>query len=308
MSTEIKTNYELKQHSTFKIGGLAEKVYFPSTKEDLIEILKENPNVLVLGNCSNALISTAGIEEDVVITTKINEFEFSGNRVTVNCGAKGPVLSKEAEKLSLSGFEFMIGFPGSFGGMVAMNASAHNQAVSDCFVECSVFNLGTKTVTKLTKTDMDFDYRKSIIASGKYILLDATFELTPCEQEKIEELMQRNLEFRRLRQPSLKLPNVGSIFRNPDHDSAGRLLDLAGAKSLSSGDARVWENHANFIINTQSATSNDVLNLMLNMYNIVKDKYTVELKSEIKFIGIKNAEEEKIWQILSGKNTPMKQK
>ena len=120
--------------------------------------------------------------------------------------------------------------------------------------------------------------------------------------------MQRNLEFRKQRQPSLSLPNCGSVFKNPPNDSAGRLLDLAGAKELTEGGAKVWEDHANFIINYDNADSKDVLNLMHKMYNMVKNKYTIELKPEIKFIGIKEAEEQKIWQTITGENIAATQK
>ena len=97
--------------------------------------------------------------------------------------------------------------------------------------------------------------------------------------------MNRNLEFRKTRQPSLKLPNAGSIFKNPQGDSAGRLLDLSGVKVFSVNGAKVWENHANFIINENNATSIDILKLMELMKNVVYDIYKINLKPEIEFIA-----------------------
>lgn len=308
MTINQQENYELKKHTTFKIGGRAKKVFFPATIEEMVSILKENDKAIILGGCSNVLVSSNGVEEDVIITSNISEYQFEDNILKANCGTKGPLLSRECEKKGLSGFEFMIGFPGSIGGMICMNASAHSQAISDSFSKCTVFDLNTKKTLELTKEEMKFDYRKSIFSNNKYILLNAEFELKPCECEKINELMNRNLEFRKQRQPSLTLPNVGSIFKNPDNDSAGRLLDLAGAKELTFGGAKVWESHANFIVNVDNATSKDVLNLMLKMYDIVKEKYTIELQPEIKYIGIKDTEEEKIWQTMIGKNTVKTQK
>ena len=108
--------------------------------------------------------------------------------------------------------------------------------------------------------------------------------------------MDRNLEFRRQKQPSLALPNAGSVFKNPENDSAGRLLEKAGVKSCIIGGAKVWENHANFIVNIGQATSTDVLNLMKKMKEEVKSKYTIELIPEIKFIGKAEEEESKIWK------------
>lgn len=308
MTIEVYKNYELKKHTTFKIGGQAKLVYFPNEIDELISLLQQSPSAIVLGGCSNVLISSHGIDETIIITSKINSYNFDNNILSAQCGTKGPLLSKECEKHSLSGFEFMIGFPGTIGGMVNMNASAHNQAIENSFLSCNVFDRKTSQVLNLTKNDMNFAYRNSIAAQKDYVILNAVFELTPTNSEKITELMQRNLEFRKQRQPSLVLPNIGSIFKNPQNDSAGRLLDIAGAKTLQSGGAKVWENHANFIVNNENASSTDVLNLMSEMHDLVKTKYTIDLHPEIKFIGKKTGEENKLWEKLSGLNTTTKQK
>ena len=113
--------------------------------------------------------------------------------------------------------------------------------------------------------------------------------------------MNDNLKFRKAHQPLLSLPNCGSIFKNPDGDSAGRLLDSVGAKEMKCGGVRVWENHANFIVNDKNGTSTDVLNLMFQMYTKVKETYNIELKPEIVFLGGKNKKENEIWQILNRK-------
>ena len=299
---EIKKNYELKKHTTFKIGGEAKYVFFPESVDELVTLLKEKENPTLLGGCSNVLISSAGLDEDVIITTRVNQYSFDKNILTTACGTKGPLLSKESHNLGLSGFEFMIGFPGSIGGMIYMNASAHGQAISDCFKSCNVFDLHKKEVIKLNKEDMLFEYRKSVLSKNNYILLSADFELKEDCKEKINEAMQKNLNFRREKQPSLAIPNVGSIFKNPKNDSAGRLLDEAGAKGLEEGGASIWENHANFIVNRQNATSKEVLTLMQKMHNLVKEKYSIELQPEVKFIGKKDKEEEKIWNTLNTKS------
>ena len=148
---------------------------------------------------------------------------------------------------------------------------------------------------------MHFGYRKSILQEGRYILLDAKFELIPASAEEITAVMQRNLEFRKDRQPSLSTPNAGSIFRNPANDSAGRLLEKAGVKGLKQGGAQVWLGHANFIVNMEDATSTDVSMLMNKMYNEVKDKYTIKLEPEVKFIGIKSKEEDELWDTMLNK-------
>ena len=295
---EVFRNYEIKNESTFRIGGKVKKVAFPSSIDELLTLLKSNEYDMVLGNCSNVLFSSDSIDKSIIITKNINEFSFNGNKLYSACGVKGPILSREPQKRGLSGFEFMVGFPGSVGGMITMNASAHNQTVEDVFVSARVFDLKEKTIKEFSKEQMMFEYRKTILLNGSYILLDAIFELKEDNVEKIQELMNRNIEFRKLRQPSLKYGNAGSTFKNPENDSAGRLLDLCEMKGQKQGGAMVFENHANFVLNFENATSLDVITLMYTMYSKVREKYRIELKPEIKYIGNEGTEEYKLWQIM----------
>lgn len=296
---EIFSNYVIKNESTFRIGGNVKKVAFPSSVDELLELLKLREYELVLGNCSNVLFSSNSINKNIIITKNVNEYHFDGNRLYVACGVRGPLISREAQKMELSGVEFLIGFPGSFGGMICMNASAHNQSISDAFVSARVYDLKNNSVKTFSKEEMLFDYRKSILSDGNYVVLDAIFELVPSQATKIDELMQRNIEFRKTRQPSLAYGNAGSTFKNPENDSAGRLLDLCDMKGVKQGGAMVFENHANFVLNYYNASSLDVLTLMYKMYSKVREKYTIELRPEIKYIGDKGTEEYKLWQIMT---------
>ncbi|MBQ7450070.1 UDP-N-acetylmuramate dehydrogenase [bacterium] len=300
---ECFENYDLKPHTTFKIGGLAKKVYFPENKEEFIEVLSSlaDKAPVVLGGCSNVLISSKGVSNPVIMTSKLDKYEFDEEFLTAQCGVKGGIISKEAQKLGLSGLEFMIGFPGWVGGMIYMNASAHNQAISDIFIEADVYNLNTKKIITLTKEDMKFSYRKSVMQIIPYILINAKFKLIKKDTKLINDLMERNLEFRKTRQPNLSYPNVGSIFRNPTGDSAGRLLDLIGAKEFKSGGAKIWQNHANFIVNTGNATSYDVLKLIKMCYDEIYKDYMIKLIPEIKFIGDMSENEAEIWNTVSKK-------
>lgn len=297
--TEIYNNYNVKKHSTFKIGGNIKKAAFPNSIEELIELLKESEYDIVLGNCSNVLFSSDDINKNIIFTEKINEFSIEGNIVNVSCGTKGPLVSHECKKHSLTGFEFLIGFPGSFGGMICMNASAHNQTISDYFIKAHVYDLEKKQIACLNKKDMEFSYRHSKISEGKYIVLNATFELKKGSDKEINEIMNRNIEFRKQRQPSLAYGNAGSTFKNPENDSAGRLLDLCGMKGEQCGGAKVFEKHANFIVNYENASSMDVLTLMYTMYSKVREKYRIELKPEIKYIGNEGTKEYKLWKIMT---------
>ena len=165
---EFVENYELKKHSTFKIGGNAKRAFFPTSTEEFVELLKELQNPIVLGGCSNVLISSQGIEQDVILTTKLNTYKIENNRIQTQCGVKVPMLAKEAENNGLSGIEFMIGFPGTVGGAVCMNASAHSQSISDTFLSCKIFDTEKKEVIELKKDEMNFGYRHSILQEKPY--------------------------------------------------------------------------------------------------------------------------------------------
>jgi len=301
MTIEVRENFDAKNLTSFKVSGLIERAYFPKNVDELIEVLKTVESPIILGNCSNVLLSSSGIKGDVIFTQKCNAIKVDGKKVYAECGLKGPMASNEVLKHSLSGFEFMIGFPGSIGGEVYMNASAKEQAISDHLTSAKVFDLDTKEVLTLSKEELEFGYRSSICQRKNYVVLSAEFDLEEKPQEEIKERMDFNLTFRKNHQPSLALPNCGSVFKNPENNSAGRLLDSIGAKDLTVGGAKVWKNHANFIINFNSATSQDILNLMLLMYNKVKEKYDIKLNPEVVYLGNNSEIEEKIWKTLKQK-------
>ena len=302
MQVEVKENFEIKNLTAFKIGGVVKKVYFPKSQEEFIYLLRELSDYLVLGNCSNLLISSSGYDGNVIITTNMKNYNINGNFVTAECGVKGPLLAQKTADAGLSGFEFMIGFPGTIGGEVYMNASAHGQAVSDKLIRCCLYNKNLKEITFKENREMMFGYRTSCLNHKEELLLSAEFELTKGNKNDIQELMKRNLESRKNIQPNLSFPNAGSVFKNPENDSAGRLLDKAGCKNLSGNNVKVWNNHANFIVNSGNALSEDVLELMLKMYTAVKEMFTIELAPEIIFVGNKTKREEEICNIIYKKN------
>ena len=290
----VKENFDISSMTTFKVGGLVKKVYFPENQKEFVALLQNVKNPVILGSCSNVIFSSQGFDGIVISTIKMNNMFVRGLKMVLECGVKGPMASQTAHQNGLSGFEFMIGFPGSIGGNVFMNAGAHGQNISDTFVQACVYDLKQKEMVYLSKKDMEFDYRKSILQSGRYILLEAEFELKKADKDIIKSLMDRNLEFRKNIQPSLSIPNAGSVFKNPENDSAGRLLDKAGVKEFDVNGVKVWEKHANFIVNTANGTSEDILELIYKMYTRVKETYTIELEPEIRYIGKKSKREEEI--------------
>lgn len=297
MAVECIENFEVKNLTCFKIGGNITKVYFPKSVAELVEVLKTEPEAKVFGNFSNTLVSSSGFDGSVIVTTKTDNVSIEGTTVIAECGVKGPKLSQLTAQAGLSGLEFMIGFPGSLGGEVFMNASACGQCVSDCLVCAKCYSRG-KGVFELPRDKMDFKYRTSRCQQDNLIILSVEFKLKKRPVEEIKAAMEANLEFRKTHQPSLILPNCGSVFRNPEGYSAGRLLDEAGAKSFSVGGVNVWKNHANFVINAHDGSSEDVLKIMYKMYSAVEDKFGITLKPEIRFLGGKNLREVELCKML----------
>jgi UDP-N-acetylmuramate dehydrogenase len=291
---EKKENFDISGMTTFKVGGIVKNIYFPVNQKEFVLLLKTLKKPVVLGSCSNIICSSQGFDGDIISTIKMNAITIRGTKVILECGVKGPMASQTAYQKGLTGFEFMIGFPGSIGGNVYMNAGAHGQSVSECFSQACVFDIKQKEILYLSNKEMNFDYRYSELQTGRYILLEAEFELKKADKNVIKELMDRNLEFRKNIQPSLAIPNAGSVFKNPENDSAGRLLDKAGVKTLEVNGVRVWEKHANFIVNTENGTSEDILELIYKMYKKVKEMYTIELEPEIRYIGKKTKREDEI--------------
>lgn len=295
----IEDDFNIKNHTSFKIGGKIKRVYFPETSDEFADVLKSNPKIKVVGNLSDTLVSSFGYDNDVISTIKLNDVKISGRRISAAAGVKGPKLSQLAAEKGLTGLEFMIGFPGSVGGEVFMNAGAHGQCIADCIKFVKVFD-GCNIIT-LTKDEMGFAYRKSACEDKGYTVIEAEFELENADIENVKRKITENLEFRKQHQPSLILPNCGSVFKNPENMSAGKLLDECGVKGLRVGGAKVWDGHANFIVNENNAASNDVLELMAEMKKRVEEKFGLELMPEIRFLGGNNKDEVELCRYLKVK-------
>lgn len=297
MVINCEKNFDIKKLTSFKIGGRINEVFLPENIDEFSQILDENPDIKVFGNLSNTLISDDGYSGKIILTKNMNSIRIENNSIIADCGVKGPQLSQTACENNLAGLEFMIGFPGSVGGEVYMNASANSQAISDRlnYAICYSKNEG---IMKLYNKEMEFQYRSSRCQKENLVVLQACFELEYSDRFAIQKRMNENLNFRKVHQPSLVLPNCGSIFKNPAGDSAGRLLDSVGVKNMISGGVRVWENHANFIVNDRAGSSLDVLNLMFEMYSKVKENYGIELEPEIRFLGGNNKKENELCKIL----------
>ncbi len=302
---EFYNNFQLKNFNTLKISSVADIVYFVKGEQDILDIFELYDDVHVLGWGSNTLFSTFGIEKPVIITRKMSDISFRHDTVEVQAGASVQKLSVEACRFSLSGFEFLIGIPASMGGAVAMNAGAHGQSISDCLISVRMYDKNDKKIKVFSKDELLFSYRNSIVKTqpGRFVVLSAKFKLEKKDKNLIKKMMDDNTQFRINVQPSLSLPNLGSVFKNPilpdgQKISAGKLIDKCGLKGFRILGAGVWEKHGNFVINYDNCTSSDYTNVIFKMYDSVKKKFNIELECEIVQAGRLSEPEEKIWKIL----------
>ena len=293
-------NFPLKEHTTLKIGGVAKNAYLPNSIEEIYEI-KNNTcgeRIAVIGEGSNLLVSSQGVEEKIIITKNLKKYEFLDEEtIKVECGLKSASLAKILLENSLSGMEFMIGIPGSVGGAVTMNSSAHGQAIEDVIEAAEVIDLYTCELKTLNKDDLKLSYRHSFVEKNRHLILNTTFQLKKDSAENIAKKMEFHLNYRKEKHPPLTEPNAGSTFRNPEQGVyVGKLFEELGAKDWKEGGAKISEKHANFLINTGNATSLDVSRLMHRMHSGVKEKFGYDLIAEIRYIGTPTQEEEEIWK------------
>ena len=236
---------------------------------------------MVVGFGSN-LVFIKDYDGVVIKLDKLNELKIDGNLVTVGAGYNLMKLSIKTAKLGLSGLEFASGIPATVGGAIYMNAGAYKSDMSEIVKEIAVIddNLELK---KITNKELNFGYRTSLLKEKKYICVSAMLELQPGDKDEILKLIKERKE-RRLKSQPLEFPSAGSVFRNPEGDYAGRLIEELGFKGKKVGDAMVSEKHANFIVNVGNASGEDVKKLIIEIQNKVKEVYGIKLIVEQEFI------------------------
>ena len=285
-------NESLKKHTTYGIGGPADLMIFPKSKQDLIkviEIINENKiQLTILGSGSNVLVSDNGIRGAVIsLKNSLKQIEVDENILYAECGTMLGKIVKHAVKNNLIGLENLNGVPGTLGGALIMNAGAWGGEISENLIHVEVINSKSE-IQKIQKKDLNFSYRQSSFNKDD-ILLSAKFNLKKADKDIIKENFIEAQSGRKKSQP-LNKRSAGSLFKNPKNNSAGKLLDEAGLKGFSIGDAKISEKHANFFINDGDATSRDMLMLIKKAHKEVKDKFNVNLSLEVKLMGF-NADE-----------------
>ena len=285
---EIKEDEPMAKHTSFGIGGPADVWAEPRTKEDLFGLLeicveRKVPHMIV-GRGTNLLVRDGGIRGVVIRLDKAcADVRVRGSLVTAGAAAKLGALSSRAARGGLAGLEFCAGIPGSVGGGLAINAGAWGNSLCRMLASALVYDTKAGANRKIDRSELDFGYRRSNLASFG-VILEAEFELEEDDPEAVLERMKQYLIQRTESQP-LGFKSAGSVFKNPQGGYAGALIEALGFKGYMSGDAMVSDVHANFIINTGSATAADVLAIIGEIKERARAAAGVELEEEIEVVG-----------------------
>lgn len=284
----ILFNEPMKNHTTFKIGGPSNIMIIIQSEEELIEavtLCRENDiEFLIMGNGSNLLIRDGGIRGVVIkINEGFNKIEINENTIYCQAGALLSAVSKQALKNSLKGFEFASGIPGTIGGAITMNAGAYGGEMKDVVKKVRVLDKNNNIIEYLNE-EMNFRYRNSRVWDEGLIVLGVELDLESGDYNTIEEIM-KDLTYKRTSKQPLELPSGGSTFKRPEGYFAGKLIDDAGLRGLRHGGAQISEKHCGFVINVDNAKCKDVLELISVVQKVIRDKFNVELETEIKLLG-----------------------
>ena len=285
----VKTSRDepLARFTTMRVGGPADLFAVAHNAFELRALVRfararELPHV-VLGRGSDVVISDAGVR-GLVIQNRAEGSRVDDDRYVAESGVPMARAATETQKAGLTGLEFGLAIPGTVGGAVWANAGAHESDVAAILESATILAAdGTETATPAA--ELGLGYRESRLKSSPGdLVLGATFRLAPAEADAIKARLDDIRRWRQAHQP-LGLPSAGSVFRNPEGDSAGRLIDAAGLKGATEGGATVSEKHANFIVNDRKGTAADVRRLGDRVRAEVERQFAVRLVYEIVFIG-----------------------
>ena len=287
---EVLREEPMSRHTTFRIGGPARRMAFPTSREQLVLLVSfaqdSGAEPLVIGNGSNLLVPDEGLDRLVIDTSvHLNRVE-PGEDGTLTADA-GTTLARTADlacRLGLTGLEFAHGIPGTVGGGVCMNAGAYGGEMKQV-VERVHFLEADGTPGVMSGEDLAFGYRKSAFMGTKRIITSAELRLESGAEAEITAKMEDFMRRRREKQP-LELPSAGSVFKRPEGYFAGTLIEQCGLKGFAVGGACVSEKHAGFIVNKGGATCADVEALIRAIQDTVFQATGVELEPEIRRISL----------------------
>lgn len=277
-------NVPLGPFTTYRRGGPA-RWYLPVSKpEDARIIIPDDVPILVMGRGSNMVVSSSGFDGVVIhLQAGAMQIDVEATRLRADGACPLPQLARRAAREAIGGLSFFVGVPGSVGGAVRMNAGCHGAETKDVLVEAEVWHLRTGAHSRRTPSELGLAYRHSTLSDDE-LVLSAVFEGVRSDPEREEEAMRSVSRWRKEHQPGGTF-NAGSVFKNPEGDAAGRIIDSLGLKGTSVGGARVSPRHANFIEADADAAPEDVYELMKLVREFVAEQTGIELVPEIRFVG-----------------------
>lgn len=284
---QLAWNEPMSRHTTFRVGGPADLMYFPASSSQLVKALNAAEErqipVLVMGNGSNMIVRDGGIRGLVIVLgERFSQISIEGEILSTQAGASMARVAAAAQAASLSGLEFISGIPGTLGGGCAMNAGAYGGQLSDVLVDAEVYLNGE--IRTLSREELQMGYRTTLPLREGGIVLSARFRLTPDDGEAIMARM-KDLNARRRDKQPLNFPSAGSTFKRPEGYFAGALIEQAGLKGRTVGGAQVSEKHAGFIVNIGRATAKDITDLIALVQEEVRRASGVQLETEVRIIG-----------------------
>lgn len=284
----MKKNIDLSKYTTFRVGGEAEYFVEPSCVEELQEALsfarREGLKVHVLGNGSNLLVSDEGVAGEVIrIADGMQDICIDGDTIIAQAGAKMSTIAKKAADMGLSGLAFAHGIPGTIGGGVIMNAGAYGGELAQVVTKVEAMDLEGRAFV-IEADALEFSYRGSFMKKEGLIVTKVYMQLAYGDKEDILATMRELATARREKQP-LEYPSAGSTFKRPVGHFAGKLIMDAGLSGYTIGGASVSEKHCGFVINQGGATSQDIVELMQYIKEVVYEKEEVVLEPEVIFWG-----------------------
>lgn len=287
VSGEVRAREPMSRHTTFRIGGAARYFIRCDRLSDLsgaLHVLEMTGlEWVALGRGSNVLVSDAGWPGAVIVLGQdFRRHRVDGAHLEAGGGSLLAQLVQDAYAKGLSGLEFAVGIPGTLGGALAMNAGDRERWIGTILESVTLFDPGTG-LTALRGSEVDWGYRRSNL-SERGIIVEAVLKVAEADRDTIRTAMDGSLRRRKRTQP-VGAACAGSVFVNPAGDAAGRLIEAAGLKGTRIGGAAVSDVHANFIVNERNARAADVVALVQLIMNTIRDRYGIELKPEISFLG-----------------------
>lgn len=285
---DVLVDEPMKNHTTFEIGGPCDYMVIPHSYEEvkrLVEFLRKNEiKFMVLGNGSNLLVKDTGIRGVVIkLAENLSDLTFEDTILTVQAGAQLTKTSKAAIERSLAGMEFSSGIPGNIGGAITMNAGAYGGEIKDICVSVKAIDKDNNIID-IPADEMNFRYRRSRVHDEGLIVLEATFKLEHGDYDEIYANFKDLDDKRNSKQP-LDHPSAGSVFKRPEGYYAGKLIDDSGLRGYRYKNAMVSQKHCGFIVSDGDSSFEEVSHVIEHVKSVVKEKFGVELETEIKIIG-----------------------